>query len=471
MKPAETGATEGARSKSDFICGVVEGFYGRPWNARQRHQLFDWMESWGLSTYLYAPKDDLKHRLFWRERYDEIQGAEMATLIGDCQRHDLNFIYALAPGLDPNYAGANGEEALHRKAGQLLELGCRHFALLFDDIATITASGAVDFGATPATEQADFANRFLKFAREKSTDGRLLFCPTIYCGRMAAPVKDSAYLRELGRRLDPAIQVLWTGPEIVSETITPESIKELAEVIQRKPIIWDNLHANDYDLRRLYMGPYSGRPLELRAEVAGILSNPNCEFEVNFVPLRTLAMYAHATDKYEPRATYLAALKEWLPSWEIEVARTPAEDVAPAEMVSSAMPDGLMPFREPVLCGHLEILCDYFYLPFEHGRRADNLLADFRFLLRTPRDSWRDREEMILIQCVTLEVLATKLTALRNRDLLYAIYRHVWELKEELRLATNYLAWLRNKPGLGETFTSPEYRTKTYRGGFVADLQ
>lgn len=27
------------------------------------------MQSWGLNTYLYGPKDDLKHRLLWREVY------------------------------------------------------------------------------------------------------------------------------------------------------------------------------------------------------------------------------------------------------------------------------------------------------------------------------------------------------------------------------------------------------------------
>lgn len=27
------------------------------------------MQLWGLNTYLYGPKDDLKHRLLWREVY------------------------------------------------------------------------------------------------------------------------------------------------------------------------------------------------------------------------------------------------------------------------------------------------------------------------------------------------------------------------------------------------------------------
>lgn len=433
-------------SAENFMCGVVEGFYGQPWNARQRHQLFGWMKSWGLNTYLYAPKDDLKHRVFWRELYDEAQAAEMAALIRDCQHHELNFIYALAPGLSFDYAIESREAALQRKAGQLVELGCQHFALLFDDIAPVTATGAVSFGATVATEQATFANQFLNFLREESPNGRLLFCPTAYCGRMAGSVKDSAYLRELGRTLDPAIHVLWTGPEIVSETISVESVRELQSVIRRKPIIWDNLHANDYDLRRLYLGPYSGRPVELRTEVAGILSNPNCEFEVNFVPLRTLASYVDAGNEWNPRAAYLAALKEWLPSWKLRVG-------------------------DPITIHRLEMLGDCFYLPYEFGKRAQDLFDSFRSLLRTPVSAWGSNLGQFEHTHLVILVLINKVTALDNRDLLYAFYRHLWELKEEIDLLQRYVRWLQSKPKLGDVFVSQEHRPKTYRGGFVAELQ
>jgi protein O-GlcNAcase/histone acetyltransferase len=276
-------------------------------------------------------------------------------------------------------------------------------------------------------------------------------------------------LLELGRKLNPAIQVLWTGPEIVSETITPESIQELAEVIQRKPIIWDNLHANDYDLRRIYMGPYSGRPLELRAEVGGILSNPNCEFEVNFVPLRTLAMYARAIDPYEPRAAYLSALREWLPEWEIQGA--PDQTDVHVQGSPFGYLFGDLAALEPLTIGELEFLGDCFYLPFEHGQRAESLLADFHCLLRTPPSARGEIDCRLFEQFAALGKLAMNLTALRNRELLYAIYRHVWEVKEEMQLWATYLSWLTSKPGVGESFTSVEHRPKTYRGGLVADLQ
>ena len=44
---------------------------------------------------------------------------------------------------------------------------------------------------------------------------------------------------------------------IVWENIYPW-IQELSKVIKRKPVLWDNLHANDYDIQRVFLGPYIG---------------------------------------------------------------------------------------------------------------------------------------------------------------------------------------------------------------------
>jgi len=78
---------------------------------------------------------------------------------------------------------------------------------------------------------------------------------------------------------------------VISKVITPHSIQVLAHVLKRKPIIWDNIHANDYDQRRLFLGPYHGRPTQLYNSVNGILTNPNCEFESNFVAIHTLGAW------------------------------------------------------------------------------------------------------------------------------------------------------------------------------------
>jgi hypothetical protein len=46
---------------------------------------------------------------------------------------------------------------------------------------------------------------------------------------------------------------------VVSATISYESIKQITVILKRKPLIWDNIHANDYDRKRVYIGPYCGR--------------------------------------------------------------------------------------------------------------------------------------------------------------------------------------------------------------------
>ena len=64
-------------SPKPLFAGVVEGFYGRPWTLDQRRSLFTELSTRGLSGYLYAPKDDRKHRAFWRATYT-------ATELGMC---------------------------------------------------------------------------------------------------------------------------------------------------------------------------------------------------------------------------------------------------------------------------------------------------------------------------------------------------------------------------------------------------
>ena len=86
-----------------FLAGVIEGFYGQPWSAADRAELFDWMAAWGLNTYLYAPKDDLKHRALWREPYLPEEAAPLHDLIQRCRQRGLRFIHALGPGLDIRY--------------------------------------------------------------------------------------------------------------------------------------------------------------------------------------------------------------------------------------------------------------------------------------------------------------------------------------------------------------------------------
>jgi len=432
-------------SANRFICGVIEGFYGRPWTGPQRRRLFDWLQQWGMNTYMYAPKDDIKHRALWRELYDDAEAAELKSLITDCQARTIDFVYAIAPGLDIEY-GVEAS-ALLNKLRQVVGLGVRSFAILFDDIPHQMSAADAGRFATFAQAQSKVTNAVFHLLRDEVELARLWFCPTAYCGRMAGGVvKKCDYLREIGERLDRDIDIFWTGPEIVSESISPASIRELQTVLKRKPLIWDNLHANDYDLRRIYLGPYAGRSPQLRADVRGILSNPNCEFAANFVPLRTLALFAQSEKTWQPRKAFQRALKEWLP-----------------EFASRA--------KDPVTLRDLELLGDMFYLPYGSGESAIRFPNDFTCLLRTPVNRWGKTLARFDQTCREIAALFAKVTELNDRELCYTLYRHLWEIKEEAVLLRVYVHWLKSKPKKGEKFSSGEHRPRVYRGGLVAALQ
>jgi hypothetical protein len=428
---------------NDFLCGVIEGFYGRSWTMQQRLELFSWMQAWGMNTYMYGPKDDLKMRAAWRELYDENELNDLKALLKACQEKNIAFVYTIAPGLDIHYADSNDLQVLIKKIDQLVSEGVKHICILFDDIPHhMNKEDKKRFGSF-AKAQAYVSNALLEHTRQH-TDGLFLFCPTDYCGRMAKPsVSESTYLQELGEHLHEDIGVFWTGPEIVSEEISAESIQKLQRVLKRKPVIWENLHANDYDIRRVYLGPFASRPLELRHEVKGVLSNPNNEFEANFVPLRTLALYAQE-EQYDPRVASQQALEEWLPRF-----KTHGKEVITLE--------------------ELELLGDLFYLPFEHGEKAKRILETAKKLLAAKTIS---HEELGLLEATAQAVgrLFEKLTELDNRDLLYSLYGYVWEIRHELDYLVAYLKWLQEGKPDGR-FGKPDKIANTFRGGLSADIE
>ncbi|MBT7300998.1 MAG: ATP-binding cassette domain-containing protein, partial [Victivallales bacterium] len=120
-------------------------------------------------------------------------------------------------------------------------------------------------------------------------------------------------------------------------------------VLGRKPVLWDNLHANDYDMRRTFLGPYGGRPLSLRNEVEGILSNPNCEFHLNELPLGSLAAYIQGDSQWNAEADFQERRKEW------------------GKRFDHCFSDA-----------DLELLCDCFYLPMKVGPSCQALLTAAR---------------------------------------------------------------------------------------------
>ena len=53
------------------VRGVIEGFYGKPFSHEERMDLLGFLGQHGFDCYVYAPKDDPRHREQWRDPYPE----------------------------------------------------------------------------------------------------------------------------------------------------------------------------------------------------------------------------------------------------------------------------------------------------------------------------------------------------------------------------------------------------------------
>jgi protein O-GlcNAcase/histone acetyltransferase len=328
------------------MCGVVEGFYGRPWTTDQRKELFRNLKLRGLNTYMYAPKDDFKHRAYWRELYSVEEAEQLSGLIAAATESGITFVYALSPGLDIIYSSPKEIACLKRKLEQVSQFGCEAFALLFDDIEPEISQTDKEVFQSFAQAQVSVTNEIYQNLNQPV----FIFCPTEYCSARASPsVRNSEYLNTIGAKLLPGIDIMWTGSKVITKVITVESIRELESVLRRPPLIWDNLHANDYDQKRIFLGPYSGRSTDLVSHLRGVLTNPNCEYEANFIPIHTIAQWSKCNtdakslcsevtadirletesesgesddipphvspDAYHPRRALMAAIADWLPEF------------------------------------------------------------------------------------------------------------------------------------------------------------
>ncbi|KAK9871747.1 hypothetical protein WA026_014201 [Henosepilachna vigintioctopunctata] len=347
----DSAVSENLNTKNgNFVCGVVEGFYGRPWTTEQRKDLFQKMKKWGMDSYIYAPKDDYKHRAYWRELYTVEEAEHLTGLIQAAKDQKITFYYALSPGLDITYSNAKEIATLKRKLEQVSQFGCEAFSLLFDDIEPEMSEADKEVFQSFAQAQVSITNEVYQHLGQP----KFIICPTQYCSSRAVPnVTNSEYLNTLGSKLSQEINIMWTGQKVITRTLTKENIQEITDALRRPPVIWDNIHANDYDQKRVFLGPYSGRSPDLIPKLRGVLTNPNCEYGANFIAIHTLAQWSRCNvdgkrdltlndtvsadikletetedgqlgedvpvtlspNMYHPRQALKNAIKEWLPEF------------------------------------------------------------------------------------------------------------------------------------------------------------
>ncbi len=284
--------------------GVIEGFYDTPWSHTARKDIIQFLGTWKMNTYVYAPKDDPYHREKWREPYPQKKLTELAELVTTAENSHVDFVFAISPGNTVQFTSERDWQALINKTEVMIGIGVEHFALLLDDIDPNlkSASDRAKYGNNYAKAQVDFCNKYSSYLKTRLANHRLIVVPTEYYQKGTSPYRET-----YANQLDPDIIVYSTGYGIVAETITSTEAKEIGDIWQHDILYWDNYPVNDYNRTRLYMAPIASRDAELPATV-GFTFNPMNEAELSKLPLMTCADYTWNAKVYDPELSWQKAV-------------------------------------------------------------------------------------------------------------------------------------------------------------------
>jgi hypothetical protein len=229
--------------------GLIEGFFGPPWPEAERLAFAPFLQQNDFQFYIYAPKAQPFLRKRWQEPWPADFTATLKNLSQHFRSHKVQFGVGLSPfelhKLDP----AKGKQELQSKLRQLDEIGLDVLGLFFDDMPVHEGMAAAQLEAIETVRQA--------------TKAKIIFCPAFYT---PDPILEKVFGRRPEKYWDEIkaapkeIDFAWTGPKVISEEIPLEHLYETADLLGRRPFLWDNLYAND--------GPRNCKFLKIRPPIS-----------------------------------------------------------------------------------------------------------------------------------------------------------------------------------------------------------
>lgn len=273
--------------------GIIEGFYGKPWNWESRAESVSFLARYGYRFYLYAPKFDPYLRRQWQEPYPDNLAERLRSLAAHCRDTGVRFGIGLSPYELFNNFTEDARQALARKLEFFDDLGVEDLAILFDDMR-----GDVPHLATKQIEIVEWAA-----ARTEAT--RVIVCPSYYSDD---PILDRVfgnrprdYVEDLGKGLDSSIEIFWTGEEVLSREFSRGHLERVTGQLRRKPFLWDNYPVNDGQRmsQYLHLRGFTGRHASNMEHVAAHGINPALQPTLGRIPAITLSDSYRQGDAYQ----------------------------------------------------------------------------------------------------------------------------------------------------------------------------
>lgn len=286
--------------------GTIEGFYGKPWTWEARAETIAALAPYGYRFYLYAPKFDPFLRRRWQEAHPDNLADRLRSLATHSRNNAVRFGIGLTPYELFNNFDDEAHAALARKLQFFDDVGVEDLAILFDDMR----------GDVP--DLAKNQVEIVEWAASRTKASRIILCPSYYSDD---PILDrvfghrpGGYVEDIGRDLDPAIEIFWTGEEVISRELSAGHLERVTEQLRRKPFLWDNYPVNDGQRmsQYLHIRGFTGRPASNASRIAAHGINPALQPTLNRIPAMTLSDNYRMGDAYEYGEAFHRACTEVL---------------------------------------------------------------------------------------------------------------------------------------------------------------
>ena len=290
--------------------GVYEGFYGAPWSWENRLEVLPYLADLKYNYFVLAAKDFHPINLAWSIPFEP---EELAHLKDFAEAALANGIYpclSMHPAFLMEFSNPECFEQLMSKYQAAGDVGFNCFIMAFDDIPKEFFRDDYAFYSTFVEGQVDFANRVGAALASEYPGALLGFVPTDYHTGAEDLETDLEYV---GQHLDIIWEIGWTGPDIVSRTITAADADEFAKYAHRAPFLGDNhpVVDNPHKSGIVHLAALTGRSPDLPQHIRGLFFNPMPYPWASLPALATTADYAWNSKAYDPDRSLFAA-SQWL---------------------------------------------------------------------------------------------------------------------------------------------------------------
>ena len=315
--------------------GLVEGYYGYPYNLSVKKSLMRFMMRLKMNTYMYGAKSDLYHSAKWEEPYpktltktDIEYGRMSQDMVKDLsktsQATKVNFIWAIHPGND--FVGQpNVVTRIMKKFSSMYDLGVRQFAIFVDDVDVPTSEADCKTNAEhlTAVQKAIDAKWNKAGSAPEARVRPLHFVPQVYTLSWVGEADRKRFFKALAA-VPSDITIYTTGWGVWT---VPNS-RDLATMhteLGRPVAWWWNYPCNDNADEQIYTSDMYTNFMEMRAvdnnarlqkelkNGLGVVSNPMQQGMVSRIALFSVADYAWNNAKFDNMTSWKKAFKYAFP--------------------------------------------------------------------------------------------------------------------------------------------------------------